>query len=321
MAANPSDVERRPARPGPPPGKPAAARPKRPPKPPLPWHRKLYKDWGATAGMLLAAAAIYIGIEGRDTRRIFADEGLGYALGIIGTLLIVILLVYPLRKRFKFLRILGNVRNWFQVHMLLGVVGPLAILYHSNFALGSVNSSASLIAMLLVAGSGLIGRFLYSKIHHGLSGRKKSLKELLASVKLSLEGSGGAAQFVPNLMKEIAEYDRAVLKRPDSVIDALRMPFRLAIRTRTGYWEIRRFLKNELDAQESVSPVVAQHRKRLEKACRKFVREHLRRVRRVAEFAAYERLFSLWHKVHLPFFYIMLVTVVVHVIAVHTYSI
>ena len=52
-----------------------------------------------------------------------------------------------------------------------------------------------------------------------------------------------------------------------------------------------------------------------------FVTEHLRRVRRVAAFAAYERLFSLWHKVHLPFFYLLLITAIVHVIAVHVYSI
>ncbi len=272
-------------------------------------------------GVLLTAAAITVGYLGRDSRRIFADEGLGYFLGIVGSLLILTLLLYPLRKRFRILGFLGPVKNWFRVHMMLGVVGPLAILYHANFTPGSVNSTAALISMLLVAGSGLVGRFLYSKIHKGLYGRKTNLKELLASVKLSTAETGGAAQFVPHLMEQIAEYDRQVLKPPKSVLEAMALPMRLTFKTRAGYREITSFVAERLEEQAVVSPTVAKHRHRLEKACAAFVKEHLRRVRRVATFAAYERLFSLWHKVHLPFFYLLLVTAVVHVIAVHVYSI
>ena len=283
--------------------------------------RRLYKDWGATAGMLLAAAAITVGYLGRDTRRIFADEGLGYFLGIVGSLLILTLLLYPMRKRFKFLKVLGSVKNWFRVHMMLGVIGPLAILYHSNFMLGSVNSTAALISMLLVAGSGLVGRFLYAKVHKGLYGRKANLKELLAGVKLTTAETGGAAKFVPHLMERIAEYDRQVLKPPAGVWAAMILPMQLTFKTRSGYRRITRFVKEQLEQQAAISPAVAEHRPRLEKACKAFVKEHLRRVRRVATFAAYERLFSLWHKVHLPFFYLLLVTAIVHVIAVHAYSI
>ena len=46
---------------------------------------------------------------------------------------------------------------------------------------------------------------------------------------------------------------------------------------------------------------------------------HLRRVRRVAEFHSYERMFSLWHIFHLPFFYILVMTALLHVLAVHMY--
>lgn len=281
----------------------------------------LYKEWGSIGGMLLAAAVIAVGFAGRDSRRIFADEGLGYALGIVGTLLILTLLLYPIRKRFRVLKILGPVRNWFRMHMMLGVIGPITILYHSNFALGSVNSTAALVSMLLVAGSGLVGRFLYAKIHHGLYGRKANLKELLASVRLSTAETGGAAQVVPRLMQQIAEYDRQVLQPPKGVLESMTLPMRLGFRTRFGYRRIMGFVSQQLEEQALISPAVAQHRVRLQKACAAFLKEHLRRVRRVAAFAAYERLFSLWHKIHLPFFFLMLLTVVVHVIAVHAYAI
>lgn len=297
-----------------------AAAPRRRPKKELTRTQRLYKEWGATGGLILAAGILIVGYLGRDSRRLFAEQGLGYALGIVGSLLILTLLLYPLRKRFKVLKVLGPVKNWFRMHMMLGVIGPIAVLYHSNFSLGSVNSTAALIAMLLVAASGLIGRFLYAKVHHGLYGRKANLKELLAGVKLSTADVGGAAQVVPSLMQEIAEFDRQVLQPPKGVLASMALPLRLGVQTRAGRRRILAFVDEQLDEQSVVSPAVAQHRARLMRACTAFVTEHLRRVRRVAAFAAYERLFSLWHKVHLPFFYLLLITAVIHVVAVHVYS-
>ncbi len=66
--------------------------------------------------------------------------------------------------------------------MILGLVGPALILFHSNFQLGSVNSNVALFAMLIVAASGVVGRYLYAKIHLGLYGRKAAVREILADV-------------------------------------------------------------------------------------------------------------------------------------------
>jgi hypothetical protein len=45
----------------------------------------------------------------------------------------------------------------------------------------------------------------------------------------------------------------------------------------------------------------------------------MRRVRRVAALQSYERLFSIWHVFHLPFFYMLVVAALIHVLAVHMY--
>jgi hypothetical protein len=42
-------------------------------------------------------------------------------------------------------------------------------------------------------------------------------------------------------------------------------------------------------------------------------------VVRVAQYNAYERVFALWHVAHLPFVYLLVISAVVHVIAVHAY--
>jgi len=45
----------------------------------------------------------------------------------------------------------------------------------------------------------------------------------------------------------------------------------------------------------------------------------LRAMQRVAQFRAYERLFSLWHVLHIPFVFMLVVSAIVHVVAVHMY--
>ena len=63
----------------------------------------------------------------------------------------------------------------------------------------------------------------------------------------------------------------------------------------------------------------AADRARREYLARKLVRRYLASVVRVAQFTAYERLFSLWHVLHTPFVYILVISAVVHVVAVHAY--
>ena len=106
------------------------------------------------------AAAIVLGWVNRHALPFDPERGLGYALGIVGGSMMLILLAYPIRKRTKVrTRAAGSIGFWFRFHMLLGLSGPLAILFHSRFTFGALNSAVALGAMIIVASSGLIGRF------------------------------------------------------------------------------------------------------------------------------------------------------------------
>ena len=170
-----------------------------------------------------------------------------------------------------------------------------------------------------MAGSGLIGRYLYAKIHHGLYGRKASLKELLGQINLTGPDGGHLASFVPELMQRLTTFDRSVMVPPKSVLDSVKLLARMIFITRLEYWTLTRFVRRRLIAEAAVSPRVAQHREPLERATKLFISRHLRQVRKVAEFNAYERLFALWHVVHLPFFVLLIISAVIHVWAVHAY--
>ena len=56
-----------------------------------------------------------------------------------------------------------------------------------------------------------------------------------------------------------------------------------------------------------------------EKHAKALVWQYLHAVTRVAQFTAYSRLFSLWHVAHIPFVYLLVISAIVHVIAVHAY--
>ena len=285
----------------------------------LPIWRVLYRRFGAHLGFAFATALVVLGWTGREDRQLSAGEGIGYALGVIAVTCMFVLLIYPLRKRLRILRLIGSTRNWFRVHMMFGVAVPLASLYHCNFNVGSINSRIALVSALLVAGSGLIGRFLYAKIHRGLYGRKTDFKELLQ--KVSTGGPEGCCvvTFMPELIERVTAFDQSVLEPPKNFFSSINLLLRVIVLSRIQHLKLVRFTHRRFHDEAARSPAVTKHRKYLEGSTRRYLSEHLRQVRRVAEFNAYERLFALWHIVHLPFFLLLVISAVVHVWAVHAY--
>lgn len=118
----------------------------------------------ARLSFFLVMLAAYAGWRLPTERYITPERGLGYVFGILGASLMLALLLYSARKRIRWLRFLGPLPKWFEVHMAFGILGPVCILFHSNFSLGATNSNVALACMLTVAGSGFIGRYLYARV-------------------------------------------------------------------------------------------------------------------------------------------------------------
>jgi hypothetical protein len=266
------------------------------------------------AGLWLALGAVIAGLVAPIERYLSPQHGLGYSLGIIGGSLMVLMLVYPVRKRVPALAVLGTVPFWFRLHMVLGIVGPLAILYHSNFSLGATNSNVALACMLIVASSGLIGRYLYARIHHGLYGRRATLRELAGDAE-NLRQHSGVLRVLPGL---VAEIERAVagISAPASL---LVRPFIAAWRQRRESRHIGRVARHAIGMAATRSLALQAERDRFSEATRRYVESRLMAARRVAEFESCERLFSAWHVLHMPLFVMLVIVGIVHVIAVHVY--
>jgi hypothetical protein len=268
---------------------------------------------------VLAAVLLWVGFTTPTERYISPTRGVGYALGIIGGSLMLLLLVYSLRKRWSWLGFLGSTPAWFRFHMVLGILGPLCILYHSNFTTGAANSNVALFAMLTVAGSGFIGRYFYAHVHYGLYGRKLELGDLRSGAD-SLRGHSGNMSFLPELVGRIEAAERRILDTgPHFALLGFLKPPVVALATVRERWRLHRYLRRALKAGARSSPVLATERRRLTRAARSYIDRRLAATKRVAEFAGYERLFSLWHALHVPLIFMLIIAAVIHVIAVNIY--
>lgn len=273
----------------------------------------------APAGFLLAATAIGLGWHYRELELLSAEQGLGYALGIVSVACVLTLLLYPLRKRIRLLRFMGPTKIWFRTHQQMGVTATVAALYHCNFQIGSLNSQLALMSLLLVAGSGLIGRFLYRKIHRSLYGRKTDLKAIRAALASDGFPSNKSLKFVPLLKARVHRFDESVLSAGDGLKSSIAVSMTLAGRARREHRVLSQFCRDQLDKEAERSPLIAQHRKRMHWAIDRYLYTHMARLRLLARIQAYERLFALWHVVHLPFFVLLVLSVSLHIFAVHRY--
>lgn len=242
-------------------------------------------------------------------------SGLGYWLGIVGGSLMILLLIYPLRKRVRAFAFLGSARIWFQIHMILGVAGPLAILYHCTYRMGATNSNVALWSMIVVASSGLVGRYLYSRIHFGLYGSRANLDEIhFQASKIRLEGTG-AGRLLPGFAEHLDAAEKSIFFSIPGVPNALSA---LVLWLWAGV-RVRGFVRHSLNRAAKSSKTVAEQKVKLRTAARRYAEARLGAARRVAEFQSCEKLFGLWHLLHLPLFGMLLVAGIVHVFAVNLY--
>jgi len=268
---------------------------------------------------LIIMMMIFWGIQAELENYITPKSGLGYALGITGGTMMLVMLLYSLRKRAKWMREWGAIRHWFNIHMMLGIIGPMLILFHCNFQLGSQNSNIALFSMLLVAGSGIIGRYLYGRIHFGLYGGEVTLQQLEQDKLIARYELSRLFNISPKLYEKVKKYDVVLQDESKGLVTSFFHVCRMGVLTRRSNFLARRLLVKSCHrvAREEKWP-----RRRLKITIDNgdmYLKAHYMTIRKLVGLAFFERLFSLWHILHVPFFYMLMFTAIVHILAVHMY--
>mgnify|MGYP006879616248 FL=1 len=103
----------------------------------------------------------------------------------------------------------------------MGVAAPILILYHSNFSLGSLNATIALSCMLIVSASGVVGRFLYVRVHRDMSGRQaeaRSMIEIASAQRLTLQQMFG---FFPDWIDTLEGIEAQLSSAPKTIFHAI----------------------------------------------------------------------------------------------------
>jgi hypothetical protein len=282
--------------------------------------------WQRRAGLittlgftLFSILLLYMGWLNHNQSVWTAESGWGYWFGIVGGSMMLLLLLYPMRKRLNFMSKWLTVKFWFRLHMVFGVLGPVLIMMHSSYHLGSMNGQVALFSMLTVAISGLFGRYFYTRIHYGLYGKKATFTSLHADSKVLKKKLGRLFEIQPKAREMMKQYEQEVMEAPLGTVGSARHWLRMRLMSARLYPTVMRSLNKKL--------LAAGYRKGWDKAkvrrkqlrIRKMLLTHRNILRQILELHFYERLFAIWHLLHMPLFVMMVITGFVHVYAVHAY--
>jgi hypothetical protein len=264
----------------------------------------------------LVVGALALGWSESPEQHLTPKEGLGYWLGITGTAMMTVLLLYSLRKRYRALHWLGKVTSLFRFHMILGIVGPTLIIFHSNFHVESLNATVALVAMLLVVASGIAGRYLYRHLHMGLYGSKAEVLEMLTDISAMRAAIGEEIcqdrQFMDGLGMLEASLPNAAQGRNTSV-------WRIRANVRRRARKLIRISDAVIDGLARDYGWTRREIRRRKAAVRGHLAVLQAAIIKTASLDFYARIFSMWHVLHLPLFFFLGIGAVLHVIAVHLY--
>jgi hypothetical protein len=169
--------------------------------------------------------------------------------------------------------------------------------------------------MIIVAASGLIGRFIYTRIHFGLYGEKMTLAELKQDLENSRHQIDQQFLSLPEIQEELENILASVAKRRNFAVQILWIPV-MAVNIYFRRKKIKRILKHDMKKNKHM---MSDNHIGLFKQSLRTIYNYIETSRRLGQLMTYERLFSLWHILHLPLFFMLVITGIIHVIAVHMY--
>ncbi|RMF58015.1 MAG: hypothetical protein D6748_09880 [Calditrichaeota bacterium] len=225
----------------------------------------------------------------------------GHGFGIIGTLMMLFMLLYSVRKRTRIFGEWGSLSRWLDIHIYFGIMGPLFIILHTAFKVQGL-VAVSFWSMIAVATSGVLGRFLYQQIPRNRMGGELTLKDIN---KLN-------EQFTEQLQEELNLNEDQLIRLqeyPAFLVDPNQSIFKLFLMLFLQDW-FKPFFRFRIKRRLSrVFHLKGKHLKNAtEIALKKMVLQ-----RRLLALDRVESFFHYWHVLHKPFAILMYVIMIIHV--------
>jgi len=231
---------------------------------------------------------------------------LGHPFAWVGSALVLVgVLLYSTRKRLGRLRGRGPMRTWLNLHIYLCLSGPFLVALHTAGKLRGLGVY-SFWSMMIVAASGIIGRWIYQQFPRTIKGELMSLEEIRTEQserRARLSSEFGLAREQLDAIDAVTERSVGRIGKgtggglralPRLLIDDLARPFRLA--------RLRRRMRRERNLARNEARAIFE-----------LIARQVATARKVAFLDTFRSLFGYWHVVHLVFFAAMLVLLALHV--------
>ena len=269
----------------------------------------------AALATVLAAFVILAGLGGWNyyrtplaargyapAHRVLGPSGTaGLAFGVSGSVLMLVMQAYSVRKKWKRLGRLGKLTHWLEFHIFCGILGPVLITFHTSFKFNGIVSVAYW-SMLLVVASGFVGRYLFVRIPKTIRGQELTYAEVEQRA-VELRTSLLETSLPPALVALVDAFEaRAIPARGSDpgwrgiVFGEFKLRAQIAL--------LRRQIRRAGVAPDELHTVID------------LIGERAVLLRRLAYLKKTRRLFELWHIFHRPLAYVMLVIVAIHVATV-----
>jgi hypothetical protein len=226
----------------------------------------------------------------------------GLLFGYVGSAMMILMLIYSVRKRTRLFSRAVSLQTVLDVHIYLGIMGPLLIVLHTSFKVQGLVAVAFW-SMAAVAVSGFFGRYLYLQIPRNIQGSELTLVEL---ERIN-------AEMTARLQSRF-KLDGAAIERLEQVTAGF------AGETAGGAWrsvgrlladDLFRFRARRQFARRVMRKVLLPKQELHEFTQQSFARAIL--SRRVALLSQIHQVFHYWHVIHKPFAIIMYVIMLVHI--------
>jgi hypothetical protein len=230
-----------------------------------------------------------------------AARPIGHGFGVVGTVMMVAMMSYSLRKRMRFLQGVGTLSQWLSLHIFLGLMGPLLVTFHTGFKIGGIVSIAYW-SMIITMLSGIFGRYIYNQLPRDKAGDQLSPQDL--------------AQEEERLATEIKD----LLNDDSTLIEQVQQaaPHTAAL-TDSGWRPLVGLIAQDFDrllSRRRLHVLLSTHSSLARSERRRVVDLAQRRAvitRRKITFDIMDQFFRYWHVLHRPFVWIMFAIVAIHI--------
>lgn len=223
----------------------------------------------------------------------------GLWLGILGTSLMLAMLSYSVRKFLLNVKFLGSPTHWLHFHIICGVMGPVFILLHTAFTPPHGLIGIGFWCMVLVALSGVFGRYVYGHFPRTAAGRSEDLEGALeALVQLRADVVAASPHASSEAIGSAVALVRDLDQRAESILQWIQLDVEVRRRKDLIPAHLARAGLDATQQQVVGRTLVAQ----------------LMAKRNVEAWTITSKLFQWWHLFHEPLAKAMYIIVFVHIL-------